>query len=196
MATYYHGTSAEPFDRFSLDHALEGDGKVKFGFGVYVTSRYATAAHYSGANPEAKEHYVYTVEIPDITVDNHLGFKEPVAPSIVGRAQAALGEDIPREATEQGSLLRKWLANRLTGKTGSLKKMTGSADLAGEKAAAAFLVGIGVDILTWPVNWNKPENGLNCAVMDDTKVRIVRLDRVELDGKDQLVEGSQVTLRG
>ena len=26
---FYHGSSAEPFDRFSLDHALEGDGKVK-----------------------------------------------------------------------------------------------------------------------------------------------------------------------
>lgn len=43
----YHGSSAEPFDRFSLDHALEGDGKVKFGWGVYVTEKYGTAAHYA-----------------------------------------------------------------------------------------------------------------------------------------------------
>ncbi len=34
---FYHGTSAGLFGRFSLDHALEGDGKVKFGWGVYVT---------------------------------------------------------------------------------------------------------------------------------------------------------------
>ena len=33
---FYHGTSAGLFGRFSLDHALEGDGKVKFGWGVYV----------------------------------------------------------------------------------------------------------------------------------------------------------------
>lgn len=43
MAIYYHGTSAEPFEKFSLDHALEGDGKVKFGDGVYVTPKYSRA---------------------------------------------------------------------------------------------------------------------------------------------------------
>ena len=44
----YHGTSAGVFDSFSLGHALEGDGKVKFGWGVYVTEKYGTAAHYAG----------------------------------------------------------------------------------------------------------------------------------------------------
>ena len=37
MPILYHGTSAPLFGRFSLDHALEGEGKVKFGWGVYVT---------------------------------------------------------------------------------------------------------------------------------------------------------------
>ena len=37
MPLLYHGTSAPLFGRFSLDHALEGEGKVKFGWGVYVT---------------------------------------------------------------------------------------------------------------------------------------------------------------
>lgn len=69
---FYHGSSAEPFDRFSLDHALEGDGKVKFGWGVYVTEKYTTAAHYAfnKHRPENKDFYVYTVEIPDRTPDN------------------------------------------------------------------------------------------------------------------------------
>ena len=40
---FYHGTSAGLFGRFSLDHALEGEGKVKFGWGVYVTE-YSSAA--------------------------------------------------------------------------------------------------------------------------------------------------------
>lgn len=43
----YHGTLAGIFDSFSLGHALEGDGKVKFGWGVYVTEKYGTAAHYA-----------------------------------------------------------------------------------------------------------------------------------------------------
>lgn len=70
----YHGTSAGIFDSFSLSHALEGDGKVKFGWGVYVTEKYGTAAHYAfnKHRPENKEFYVYTVSIPDRTDDNCL----------------------------------------------------------------------------------------------------------------------------
>jgi len=55
MQTFYHGTSVL-FPKFDLSHALEGDGKVKFGYGVYVTSHYRSAAHYAGANPAATQH--------------------------------------------------------------------------------------------------------------------------------------------
>ena len=65
MQTFYHGSSVL-FTKFDLSHALEGDGKVKFGYGVYVTSHYRSAAHYAGANPAATQFYVYTVEVPDI----------------------------------------------------------------------------------------------------------------------------------
>ena len=41
---FYHGTSAGLFGRFSLDHALEGEGKVKFGWGVYVTESSSAAS--------------------------------------------------------------------------------------------------------------------------------------------------------
>lgn len=44
METFYHG-STRLFDSFDLSHALEGDGKIKFGYGVYVTSSYDSAAH-------------------------------------------------------------------------------------------------------------------------------------------------------
>lgn len=46
MAIFYHGSSVL-FDTYDLSHALEGDGKVKFGWGVYVTEKYSTAAHYA-----------------------------------------------------------------------------------------------------------------------------------------------------
>lgn len=86
MAIFYHGSHAL-FDSFDLNHALEGDGKVKFGYGVYVTSSYASAAHYSGANPTSKEHFVYTVEVPDKTPDNSIAFKEPVNCTIVNKSR-------------------------------------------------------------------------------------------------------------
>lgn len=197
---FYHGSSAEPFDRFSLDHALEGDGKVKFGWGVYVTEKYTTAAHYAfnKHRPENKDFYVYTVDIPDRTADNCLSLLKgiPVAESIVKRVAVKLGEPIPAEAKQEGIPFRKWLANRLTGENKPVKKMIDKATVEGEKAASEFLSGIGVDLIEWPYNWQKPEAEKNMAVLDDRKVRIVRIEKVELDEKGhQLIEGSQKTIK-
>lgn len=46
MAIMYHGSS-QLFEQFDLSHVLEGDGKVKFGYGVYLTTHFESAAHYS-----------------------------------------------------------------------------------------------------------------------------------------------------
>ena len=196
---FYHGSSAEPFDRFSLDHALEGDGKAKYGFGIYVTEKYASAAHYAfnKHRPENKDFYVYTVEIPDRTPDNCLSLlkRVPVADSIVARVEAKLGEAIPAEAKVEGIPFRKYLANRLTGADMPVKKMVDHATVAGEKAVAEFLRGIGVDLVEWPYYWRKPEAEKNMFVLDDRKVRIVRIEKVELDDKHQLVEGSQQIIK-
>lgn len=196
----YHGTSAGIFDSFSLGHALEGDGKVKFGWGVYVTEKYGTAAHYAfnKHRPENKEFYVYTVSIPDRTDDNCLSLLKgvPVAASIVRRVEAKLGEAVPREARAEGIPFRKYLANRLTGAVGPVAKMTAKATVAGEKAASEFLAGLGVDLIEWPYNWQKPEAEKNFAVLDDAKVRIVRIEKVDLDPKGhQLIEGSQKIIK-
>ena len=71
MEIFYHGTSVL-FKKFDIAHALEGDGKAKFGFGTYVTESYTSAAHYAynKKRPENKDYYVYTLEIPDMTEDN------------------------------------------------------------------------------------------------------------------------------
>ena len=197
---FYHGSSAEPFECFSLDHALEGDGKVKFGWGVYVTEKYNTAAHYAfnKHRPENKDFYVYTVEIPDRTDENCLSLLKgvPVSPSIVSRVEAKLGESIPDEAKVEGIPFRKYLANRLTGQNLPVKKMIDNATVAGEKAASEFLCSLGVELIEWPYNWQKPEAEKNMAVLDDRKVRIKRIEKVELDPKGhQLIEGSQKVIK-
>lgn len=197
---FYHGSSAEPFDRFSLDHALEGDGKVKFGWGVYVTEKYSTAAHYAfnKHRPENKDFYVYTVEIPDRTPDNCLSLLKgvPVAESIVNRVEAKLGETIPAEAKVEGIPFRKYLANKLTGEDKPVKKMIDKATVEGEKAASELLSSLGVDLIEWPYNWQKPEAEKNMAVLDDRNVRIVRIEKVELDPKGhQLIEGSKQIIK-
>lgn len=180
MQTFYHGSSVL-FKKFDLAHALEGDGKVKFGYGVYVTSNYRSAAHYAGTNPTASQFYVYTVEVPDIREDNYIAFKEAVHPAIVKSAAERLGEDIPEKAVLDGKDFRKFLA----------KKLTGKVDLVGEKAASAFLISIGVDFIQWPYNWKNPSLGTNRAILDDGNVRIISIDQVELDSKKQLVDGSK-----
>lgn len=180
MQTFYHGSSVL-FPKFDLSHALEGDGKVKFGYGVYVTSHYRSAAHYAGANPAAKQYYVYTVEVPDMREDNYIAFKEPVHAAILKKTEEKLGEAVPEKFTKDGKDCRKFLA----------KKLTGKVDLEGEKAASAFLINIGVDFIVWPYNWKNPALGTNRAILDDNNVRIVSVDQVQLDNKKQLIEGSE-----
>ena len=199
MAISYHGSSVL-FERFDLSHALEGDGKVKFGWGVYVTEKYATAAHYAfnKHRPENRDFYVYTVEIPDRTSDNCLSLLKgvPVAESIVKRVEAKLGEAVSEEAKVEGIPFRKYLANKLTGENKPVKKMIDKATVEGEKAASEFLSSLGVDLIEWPYNWQKPDAEKNMAVLDDRNVRIIRIDKVELDPKGHhLIEGSQQIIK-
>ena len=110
METFYHGTSVL-FKKFDIAHALEGDGKAKFGFGTYVTESYTSAAHYAynKKRPENKDYYVYTLEIPDMTDDNHLFSVRHVHPSIIEHVESALGERIPEEARTPILMQRKLL---------------------------------------------------------------------------------------
>lgn len=189
MAIAYHG-SAALFSRFDPIHLLEGDGKFKFGVGAYLTSRYTTAAHYSGASG-SPEHYVYTVEIPDLTVTNHLTSLKPVHPDVIARAEHLFGETIPREACESGKFFRKYIGNTLIGFGKTLKQRIGSASLEAEQAASIFLPKIGVVLLVWPTAQTKPEAGNNYALLDYDAFHILQVDKVELDAKGQLIEGSQ-----
>lgn len=180
MATFYHGSSVL-FDKFDLAHVLEGDGKVKFGYGVYLTSSFKSAAHYSGANKSATTHYVYTVEVPELTDNNHIDFKKHVHFEIVKRAESKLEISIPAKVTFDGKDFRKYLA----------KTLGGGPDIRSEKMASEFLTSIGVDFITWPYSWKNPDLGLNIVVLDDKKINIVKIHQVELDDKQQLIPGSE-----
>lgn len=179
--TFYHGSTVL-FPSFDLDHALEGAGKVKFGYGVYVTSHYSSAAHYADSKDDPNApHYVYTVEVPAITDENYIAFREEVKPIVLSRAESKLGCEIPAKAKADGKEFRKFLAKTLTGKT----------DLEAEKAASKFLVSIGVEMIIWPYSWTNPAKGTNRAILDERKVKITKVEQVELNAKKQLIEGSQ-----
>ena len=139
-----------------------------------------------------KDYYVYILEIPDLTEDNHLFFNRPVHPSIVKRTEKALGKQIPDEVKVQGYLLRKYVGNLLIGKSGTITQLTDKASIEAEKAAAKFFSEIGLEYFVWPYNWKKPDGLTNRVVLNIDKIRIVRIDKVELDPKKfQLIEGSE-----
>ena len=62
--------------------------------------------------------------------------------------------------------------------------------LEGERAAAAFLLSIGVEMIEWPYNWKNPSLGTNRAILDDTKFKILKVDSVMLDDKKKLIVDS------
>ena len=192
METFYHGT-CHLFKEFSLSFLGTGEGKSKFGQGIYVTSSYATAALYAAKAAKANgcdKIYVYTVEVPAIKDDNHVFSCKPVNEVVVARTEKTIGEAVPEEVKTAGKLFRKYIGNLLTGQHGTVKQMMGKAGAAAENAASKFLDGIGVDYLVWPQSQTKPDGETNRAVLNEGKIRIIKVEQVEVDGKNRLIPGS------
>lgn len=200
MPIVYHGSSVL-FDKFDLSHATEGDGKIKFGFGVYLTQRYKTAAHYAfnKHRPEMNSYYVYTVQMPEMNESNTLYFDpdKPVAKEVISKVEEGLGEKLPDYATGLVKELRRYLANKLSGRVLTPKKMIASdmKDISGEKAASAFLHKIGYVGYRWPVTWAKPDGEMNYALFDENRAKILQVDSVSLDENKQLIPDSQFLLK-
>lgn len=191
--TFYHG-SCYLFDKFSSEFLGAGEGKSKFGHGIYITSSYKTAALYAAKAAKANgknSYYVYIVEVPLLTEDNHIFSCKPVNEDIVQRVEKEIGETVPEEAKTAGKLLRKYLGNLLTGQRSTVKKMIGKADAAAESAVSAFLCKIGVIYLAWPQSQTKPDGETNRAVLNQNDIRIVKVEQVEVDDKNRLIEGSE-----
>ena len=191
--TFYHGT-CYLFDKFSSAFLGTGEGKSKFGHGIYITSSYKTAALYAAkaAKANGKECcYVYTVEVPMITNDNHIFSCKPVNADVVQRVEKEIGEAIPNEVKSAGKLFRKYLGNLLTGQRSTIKKMMSKADATTESVVAQFLNKIGVVYLAWPQSQTKPDGDTNRAVLNANDIRIVKIEQVKVDKNNKLIEGSE-----
>lgn len=190
---FYHG-SCYLFDKFSSAFIGLGEGKSKFGYGIYITSSYKTAALYASkaAKANGKEScYVYTVEVPLLTDDNHIFSCKPINADVVSRVEKEIGEVIPDEVKTAGKLFRKYLGNLLTGQRTTIKKMMSKADGVAESAVAQFLNKIGIVYLAWPLSQTKPDGDTNRAVLNATDISIVKIEQVEIDAKNKLIEGTE-----
>lgn len=190
---FYHGT-CHLFDKFSLSFLGSGEGKSKFGQGIYITSSYKTAALYASkaAKANGKEsYYVYTVEVPKLTDDNHVFSCKAVNASVVERVEKELGGVMPDEVKVVGKLFRKYLGNLLIGQRGTVKQMMSKADAAAENAVSQFLNSVGVIYLAWPQSQTKPDGETNRAVLNEKDIQILKVEQVECDEKNKLIEGSE-----
>ena len=189
---FYHGT-CHLFDKFSLSCLGSGEGKSKFGNGIYITSSYKTAALYAAkaAKANGKECcYVYTVEVPVLTDNNHIFSCKAVNNDVVTRIEEAIGESIPEEVTGAGKYFRKYLGNLLTDQRGTVKKMMGKADAAAENTASQFLNSVGIIYLVWPQAQTKPDGDTNRAVLNAEDIKIVKIEQIECNNKNELIEGT------
>ena len=193
---FYHGT-CHLFGKFSLSFLGSGEGKSKFGQGIYITSSYKTAALYASkaAKAHGKEnYYVYTVEVPKLTDDNHIFSCKAVNASVVERVEKEFGGVMPDEVKVAGKLFRKYLGNLLIGQRGTVKQMMSKADAAAENAVSQFLNSVGVIYLAWPQSQTKPDGETNRAVLNEHNIRIIKVEQVQVDDKNKLVEGSAIEI--
>lgn len=192
MEIFYHGT-CHLFSQFDMSFLGTGEGKSKFGNGIYITSSYETAALYASKAAKANgmdSLYVYTVEVPDITQDNHVFSCKEVNPAVIQKVEASLGT-LPQEAKVSGKCFRKYIGNVLTGKKATLKQMLDKADAPAENAASRFLDEIGLIYLAWPQAQTKPDGDTNRAVLNASNVRIIKVEQVQVNEKNKLIQGSQ-----
>lgn len=180
---FYHG-SCYLFDKFSSAFIGLGEGKSKFGYGIYITSSYKTAALYAAKAAKVNgtgSCYVYTIEVPLLTEYNHIFSCKPINADVVLRVEKEIGEVIPDEVKTAGKLFRKYLGNLLTGQRATIKKMMSKADGVAESAVAQFLNKIGIVYLAWPQSQAKPDGETNRAVLNATDISIVKIEQVEID---------------
>ena len=191
--TLYHGT-CYLFDKFSLSFLGSGEGKSKFGHGIYITSSYKTAALYASkaAKANGKECcYVYTIEVPMLNNDNHIFSCKAVNTSVVDRVEKVIGETIPDEVKSAGKYFRKYLGNLLIGQRATVKQMMAKADATAENAVSQFLNSVGVIYLAWPQSQAKPDGETNRALLNEKEIKIVKIEQVECDDKNKLIEDSK-----
>lgn len=191
--TLYHG-SCHLFDKFSLSFLGSGEGKSKFGHGIYITSSYKTAVLYAlkAAKANGKECcYVYTIEVPMLNNDNHIFSCKAVNPSVVDHVEKVIGEVIPDEVKSAGKYFRKYLGNLLIGQRTTVKKMMAKADATAENAVSQFLNNVGVIYLAWPQSQAKPDGETNRALLNEKEIKILKIEQVECDDKNELIEDSK-----
>lgn len=210
METFYHGTS-QLFNEFRPEDTIgQGEGNIKFGWGAYFTSEFATAVLYSGKGPGHSlniDHYVYSVELesPFDHPDKFFILHKAVPANIIEWVETEICT-IPNkeEICGWGGDFRKFLEGELYRKQygeypPSWKKTPGadnSKNIKSKKMAADWLYNHGIIGIVWPQgSWpkrgeDKVVTNFNVAVFRSKDIRITKVEKVEVEfnNKDKCIE--------
>lgn len=214
MEVFYHGT-CRLFETFDPAKLGSGEGKSKFGHGIYITSSYESAAKYAskaGEKNNIEDYYVYTLEVPELIEGAYVMSSLAVNPEIVNRIETALGETVPDAAKEEGKKFRKYVGNLLVGnkktpenkKGMTEKKMMDEAKFDAEDAASRFFNKHGITYLVWPYNQLSKdkliekiqEKGMagietNRAVLNPECIRILKIEKVKTTADHEYIQDSK-----
>lgn len=189
MKTFYHGTS-KLFGEFRpLETIGTGEGKSKFGWGVYLTSAFSTAVLYSGKGPgrEAADHYIYSVDIPDPDThpEKYFVLHKPVPEDIASLATSEVGP-ISDDALGWGHEFRKELETKLFVKEYGRKPKSAEGGVA-QKLAADWFYSHGIIGLIWP-HGGWPKRGeaklvdnLDVAMFNGKDIVISKIERIDVE---------------
>lgn len=137
---FYHG-SAYTFDKFDMSKVGSGDGKNKYGFGLYFSDNEDTARYYFrelGIGKQKKTAKIYSVRLKN--VDDYVGWEDEISDDLLQKVIKKLNskmlyedaEEIERENNEYGLWSFRSLYEHL------------SVILDGQKQATDFLNSLGV----------------------------------------------------
>jgi hypothetical protein len=73
--------------------------------------------------------------------------------------------------------------------------MMSKAYASAENAVSEFLNKIGVVYLAWPQSQTKPTGDTNRVLLNENDIRIVKIEQVEVDEKNGLIEGSEIPIK-
>lgn len=172
----YHGSNIL-FDSFDDNHTLSGIGRMKFGWGTYISEKESTCIHYATKDADKRsnpdDNFVYKVQIPDKTPDTYIEWDVPVTDEIVNQVNEVLPIQLPI-GIKGGELYKS--VEKLFGDTGACQMET-----------SHLLSSLGIIGMAYPRNWKasleKRIGDYNFVIFNPKNIRIISVTQYSSDKK-------------
>lgn len=180
----YHG-STELFESFNADHTLSGIGKMKFGWGTYVSEKESTCVHYATKNAENRaepdKNYVYKVEVPDKIEENYIEWDVPMPLKIAHRVNEKLSVNL--SVGMKGGDFYKAVIKLFKTKYPGMKKE--EREVLQQRDASVLFSKLGIIGMAYPRNWKatteKRIGDYNLVIFNPADLRVISVTQYAAD---------------